>query len=156
MPRLSQLLRRRGEAKNTYAFDKSVGAARLRCSGAAGLGLIGYPLITLIFGDAFKEAYVPLLVLLPGIVMASGARVLANDIAARGRPELNMYTSVVVVTVNVLGNMLLIPLYGLAGAAIATSIAYALNFMMRLAVHHYSPGHRFLVVLSPSDGILSN
>ena len=67
--------------------------------------------------------------------MGSMSRVLANDIAARGRPELNMYTSFIVITVNVIGNLLLIPKFGLPGAALATTIAYTLNCSFRILVY---------------------
>ncbi|MEP1726641.1 MAG: polysaccharide biosynthesis C-terminal domain-containing protein, partial [Marinobacter sp.] len=38
---------------------------------------------------------------------------------------------------NIVGNLLLIPLFGLLGAAIATSLAYFINFLMRLITHRY-------------------
>lgn len=112
--------------------------------GALTLGAIIYPLIKLIFGVEFIGAVLPLILLLPGIVVGAASRVLANDIAARGRPELNMYTSVMVVAVNIVGNILLIPHYGLTGAAIVTSIAYTINFCMRLAMHHHFTGVLFM------------
>lgn len=108
--------------------------------GALALAAIIYPIIKLVFGVKFVGAVLPLLFLLPGIVVGAASRVLANDIAARGRPELNMYTSVIVVAVNIVGNLLLIPRYGITGAAIATSIAYTANFCMRLAMHHHFTG----------------
>lgn len=108
--------------------------------GALFLSALIYPLTKLIFGVEFIGAVRPFLLLLPGIVVGAASRVLANDIAARGRPELNMYTSVIVVAVNIVGNILLIPRYGIAGAAIATTIAYTANFSMRLAMHHHFTG----------------
>lgn len=99
------------------------------------LAAIAYPLIKVFFGDQFLSAFTPLVILLPGIVAVSASRVLANDLAARGRPELNMYTSFLVVVVNAAGNLLLIPLYGLSGAAVATSIAYVLNYFLRIAMY---------------------
>ena len=36
------------------------------------------------------RAYLALVALLPGVVILSGSRILANDLAARGRPETNM------------------------------------------------------------------
>lgn len=102
--------------------------------------LVGYPFILLVFGTDFVAAYWPLVLLLPGIVLGSASRVLANDIAARGRPELNMYTSIVVVLINVAGNVALIPGHGIHGAAVATSLAYGINFALRLAMHRYFTG----------------
>jgi O-antigen/teichoic acid export membrane protein len=103
---------------------------------AAGLLAIVSPfLITMLFGELYLDAVVPLLLLLPGIIMGSLSRVLANDIAARGRPELNMYTAVIVVITNIAGNFVLIPLMGLSGAALATTIAYSLNCIFRIWIY---------------------
>ncbi len=99
------------------------------------LAAVAPPLIGLVFGSDYLEAVLPLWILLPGIVLTSASRVLANDIAARGRPELNMYTAIVVVAVNIIGNLILIPAYGLAGAAMATTIAYCVNLLLRLIVY---------------------
>ena len=99
--------------------------------------LIGDIVIQLIFGDEFKEAYLAIVYLVPGIVVGACSRVLANDIAARGRPELNLSTSWITVIINIIANILLIPQYGLQGAALATSFAYIVNFLMRLTIHNY-------------------
>ena len=97
-------------------------------------------ILPVVFGNRFQDSIIPLLCLLPGIVAGSASRVLANDIAARGRPELNMVTSVLVVIVNIMGNIFLIPSFGLAGAAAATTIAYTLNLALRLWMHHRFTG----------------
>jgi len=58
------------------------------------------------------------------MVVFNLSRVLANDIAARGRPELNIWTAIITFIVNIVGNVLLIPEYGIKGAAIATTLSY--------------------------------
>jgi O-antigen/teichoic acid export membrane protein len=105
------------------------------------VAIFAHPLINLMFGTEYQEAAKTLIVLLPGIVAGSGARVIANDIAARGRPELNMYFSLVTVTVNIIGNVVLIPPLGMSGAAIATSIAYIINLGIRLLVYKRISGN---------------
>lgn len=102
-----------------------------------GFAAIVYPLVKYIFGMSYIDAYLPLLILLPGVVLASAARILANDFAAQGRPELNLYASIFVVTCNIIGNVFLIPMYGLAGAAMATSIAYTINFLIKLELYRH-------------------
>lgn len=95
------------------------------------LAVISFHFVKFIFGIEYIGASLPILILLPGVVFGAVSRVIANDIASRGRPELNLYGSVLTVTVNILGNILLIPLYGLEGAALATTIAYIVNFLTR-------------------------
>lgn len=89
-------------------------------------------LVRLLFGQEFMTAVPALLALMPGIVLWAGGRVVANDIASRGKPEINLYISVVVFLVNVSGNLILIPIFGLVGAAIATSVAYGLDFFIKI------------------------
>ena len=116
-------------------------------AGALAIALIASPLVSLVFGSEFSASVLPLKLLLPGIVVASAARIMANDIAARGRPELNMYTSIVTLTTNIVGNLLLIPEFGLAGAAIATTVAYTINLLLRVYVYWRLTGVAPLEVL---------
>ena len=103
---------------------------------AAGiLALIAYPFIVLVFGIKFEPSAYALFLLLPGVVAGAGSRILFNDIAARGRPELNMYVSVFTLAINILGNIWLIPLYGILGAAFATTVAYSFNFILGLYIY---------------------
>jgi O-antigen/teichoic acid export membrane protein len=110
-------------------------------------------ILPLVFGNHFQASATPLLYLLPGIVAGSASRVFANDIAARGRPELNMATSVIVVIANIVGNIVLIPSFGLAGAAIATTLAYSLNLALRLWMHCQFTGIApiYSLVIQPTD-----
>lgn len=100
-------------------------------------------LVDLVFGADYLEAAGSLRWLLPGVVVGAVGRVLANDIAARGRPELNMYTSAGVLSVNVGANVLLIPSLGIDGAAIATSLSYLLNLFAKLAIYAHLSGNRW-------------
>ncbi len=120
------------------------------------LAAIGLFIINIIFGEQYTEAYSVILLLLPGIVLGSCSRVLANDMAARGRPDLNLATSWIAVTINVVGNIILIPRMGMQGAAIATSFAYTLNFVMRIAMHNYFTGVAFYksIIIGRDDYIL--
>ena len=115
------------------------------------LAILGGYIISLIFGPHFDDALLPLWILLPGIVLTSASRILANDIAARGRPELNMYTSLIVVIVNVVGNIVLIPTYGLPGAAAATTIAYTLNIAFRLFIYGRLTGNQWIDSVFPQQ-----
>lgn len=107
------------------------------------LGFIANILIQFLFGQEYIEATGVLLLLLPGVVVASFSRILANDIAARGHPELNLYTATLVVTANVGANVVLIPLMGITGAAIATTFAYSLNGVAKIWLYAYLSGNRW-------------
>ncbi|MCK9549671.1 oligosaccharide flippase family protein [Aquamicrobium sp.] len=94
------------------------------------LGLIFDVVVRLLIGNEFSGATLVLLLLLPGVVAWAPARVLANDMAGRGRPDINLYIACVIMGVNLAGNLILIPLLGLMGAALSTLIAYCLMLVM--------------------------
>jgi len=99
------------------------------------LAIVSTWLIRIIFGVEFSESALALRILLPGIVAGSITKVLANDIAARGKPEINMYISLVTIAVNIFCNIILIPKMGINGAALATTISYSLGAIIELVIY---------------------
>jgi O-antigen/teichoic acid export membrane protein len=110
-------------------------------------------IIQLLFGDAYQDSTFALKLLLPGIVVGSMSRILSNDIAGRGRPEINMYTSIFTVTTNIVLNIVFIPLYGINGAALATSITYGLNWIIKIIIYNKITGqpYKTFLVLGTTD-----
>jgi len=82
------------------------------------------PLIAFVFGEAFLASSFPFFALIPGIIAFSIGGVIAADLSGRGRPEFAIYSSIACVLVNIVLNIILIPKYGITGAAVASSIAY--------------------------------
>ncbi len=89
--------------------------------------LFSHPIILVLFGTEFEQSAKALIILLPGVVLLSFARILANDIASRNRPDINMNISLIVSGSNIILNLFLIPKLGISGAAVATTTAYLLN-----------------------------
>ena len=81
-------------------------------------------LLTTLFGSQFEDAYVATWLLLPGGVALSLWKILAQDLIARGRPNTYSLSALCSVVTMVLGCMVLVPRLGLAGGAIASSLAY--------------------------------
>ncbi len=109
-------------------------------------------IIGLLYSSAFLPAVRPLQILLPGIVTLSVGRVLANDIAGRGRVMLNNYAGLVTVATNVALNILWIPRYGIAGAALASTVSYTLAFLTQLFLYTRLSGNHWTVVVFPQRG----
>ena len=101
----------------------------------------------------FANAVLPLQILLIGAVTMSGWRILAIDIYGRGRPELNIYVSSVCLFLNVMLNILLIPKYGIIGAAWATSCSYTLAFVLMMIIYHrlFGVDIRDMIIIKISD-----
>lgn len=91
--------------------------------------------IPLLYGKEFSGAVSIIYYLMPGIVATAIGRILSNDIAARGKPELNFYTAIFTVTLNLSLNFLLIESLGIIGCAIATSSAYIMNLIIKIVIY---------------------
>ncbi|MGP8329820.1 MAG: flippase [Methanosarcinaceae archaeon] len=93
--------------------------------------------ITLLYGYEYRESAIALRFLIPGITFTGMSRVLANDIAGRGRPDINTIHSVIALIINIISNFLLIPKMGASGAALASTISYtSLALLKVLAFSH--------------------
>lgn len=129
------------------ASDKSLAvagvtliAARLVLYITAAAALCLMPLIEIIvntfLGSRYAEVNVIVYILTPGVLCMALARVLANEIAGRGFPAVNTKIAGLSLAVNVAANLILIPQYGVNGAAAAASIAYVT--LSTLTVQAYS------------------
>jgi len=120
--------------------------------GAAVLGFLSRWIVGLLYSEAFHPAVQPFQILLFGIVALSAGRVLANDIAGRGRPMLNTYVIAVALIVNIALNVVLIPRYEVTGAAWASSISYTLILIARLFLYCRLSGNSWTKVILPQRG----
>jgi O-antigen/teichoic acid export membrane protein len=76
------------------------------------------------YGPAYHAAIVPMLVLLPGMWFLGTATVVTNDLRGRGRPGTASLLAGIAVCVTVVLDLLLIPPFGVVGAAFASLAAY--------------------------------
>lgn len=92
------------------------------------LAFVAHLLIPLVFGSEFAESVLPLWILLSASVVAIpvalGYAALSN---ATSTTYISMYSSVFAAIINIAGNILLIPRYGLAGCAWATFGTYIIS-----------------------------
>lgn len=102
---------------------------------AVGMAVVAPLAIPWIFSEAFQGSVNPLLWLLPGALAFAVARVLAADIAGRGRPLINSLIGGVGLLTNVAFNFLLIPLFGASGAGMASTISYSSVLVGRIFVY---------------------
>ncbi|MGA8882249.1 MAG: polysaccharide biosynthesis C-terminal domain-containing protein [Acinetobacter sp.] len=88
-------------------------------------------IINLLFGIEYENSVIVALLLLPGILAWTPSRILANDLAARGLANINLTNACWVLVINIILSIILIPYFGIKGAAIATSIAYTSDLILR-------------------------
>ena len=88
-------------------------------------------IVKTLYSAAFGPAVAPLRWLLPGIFTLTIGKVLVAELIAREKIHYTLLMGVTVALVNVIGNLVLIPLYGISGAAFASSVSYTvLSFMV--------------------------
>jgi O-antigen/teichoic acid export membrane protein len=87
--------------------------------------LLGRPALSFIFGPEFGAAYLPLLILCAGQLVnaATGCAILLLNMT--GNERYPLLATMVAAFLNVMLNLLLIPPYGIHGAAIATASSTA-------------------------------
>lgn len=121
--------------------------------GGIGFFIIAGIFIVLMFGTEYSGSTLALRIMLLGIILGSMERILSNDISGRGKPEINMYTSILSVILNIGLNIIFIPLYGIEGAALATTITYTVNWIIKIIIFNRITGvpYREFILLKKSD-----
>ena len=90
-------------------------------------------LIPLLFGDTFAPSVTPLRLLLPGIVLSGAAKLLAQLVIQAGFQHFNLLATTCAAIVTITLDLILIPIWGIEGAAIATTTSYAVVLLVILA-----------------------
>ena len=104
-----------------------------------------------LYNEEFRESAYVFKWLLPGIISMGMAKVLGNDIGARGYPQVNSVHSMIAVVVNVICNFWLIPIYGFLGAALATSISYIVWMFIKVVYYVYKFKASWLDIFLPNQ-----
>jgi O-antigen/teichoic acid export membrane protein len=90
------------------------------------VGALAPFVIPLLFGDDFRGATRPLLLLLPGVAVYGPVSILVVYLSIRcGRPRLSLLVSAIGLVVTAGAAFIFIPRYGASGAAVASAIGYA-------------------------------
>lgn len=130
--RLSNLNSDKDKTALTVLVTRNI--LNLSIVGAIFIGMICNYGITIVFGNEYSESVRPFLFLLPGIVLGATSRIISNDFASKGRPEINTYVAVILVIQNIGLNFLLIPKHGVMGAAFASTISYGTNSVIKMII----------------------
>ena len=115
--------------------------------------LLGRWIIVSLYSEKFLESVLPFQILLIGAVTLGGSRIITNDIAGRGKPMLNTYVAIASVILNILLNIILIPKFGIIGAAWATAISYSITFILKTIIYSKISGNSIakIILIQKSD-----
>jgi O-antigen/teichoic acid export membrane protein len=92
-------------------------------------------LVPLIFGEEFIHSVTMIQVVLPGVLLLVGFRILNSRLTGMGKPQIAIYTFLPALIINFLLNLFLIPRYGGMGAAWSTNVSYAVGSVIFVIVY---------------------
>jgi len=95
---------------------------------------VGSQVLTLAYGDRYAPAIPPMLMMLPGIIMISLYQILTRNFTSQNRQQVNIVAAGVALSVNTTLNLILIPRFGIIGAAASTAVSYSLAAIILLAL----------------------
>jgi len=116
-------------ADESYLLSQRLFKTQILISGIFGIGLalLAYPLILVLYGDNYREAILPLILLIPGIVAWSASKIISNMLTYnRGLASFVVKIAAVGLILNIALNYLFINIIkiGIIGAAISSSLSY--------------------------------
>ena len=114
---------------------------------AAGIVLVADPTIPLIFGEDFRGAIPVLQILSLFVILQAITKITSNALDFLGRAKARAIVKGVTSLLNVGLNVVLIPLVGVVGAAIATVVTYSLYTGANIFIIHQEFGLRIGVLV---------
>ena len=123
--------------------------------GAVLMFAVSRQLILIVFGSSMIPALHPLWLLLPGIVTLTAAKVISSYLSGIGKPTYSTYIAAAMLILTIALDLVLIPRYGINGAAIASSIVYTCTAVASILVFRFESGAGFreTLVVKPQDFI---
>lgn len=108
--------------------------------------------VRLLYGDEYAGAALPFVVLLFGVALLTVHNVTGYQFVTEGKPHVNSLINGAGLAVNAGLNLLLIPPYGITGAAVASLVAYALISAITVWVLAARRGYSVRALLVPRPG----
>jgi O-antigen/teichoic acid export membrane protein len=98
------------------------------------------PIIALLFSPEFLPSVPLILLVLPGLLLWSAGKILLAYFLSRGRPSVASWAIGIGIGVNVVSLFMLLPRYGLAGAAMAMSLGFVVRWAIACWAFHAASG----------------
>ena len=113
------------------------------------VGLFGKLLIIIISKSTYLSAYVPLLLMLPGIVAMNTGTILNSSYWGRGYPFKVIIPSYGAALIGLALDIILIPKIGASGAALSFSIMSIIWFIYIVEIFREDSGFHFTEIIIP-------
>ena len=116
-----------------------------------GFAILGKYIIATLYGTQFVPVYFVYLWLIPASFGLSFGSLFNMYLNSKGFPVISIILPAISLIVNILLNLLLIPVLGIYGAALATSVAYILWFVMIIVYEQKSSQGKMFRHLIPNQ-----
>lgn len=123
----------------------------LSSAGAIAIALASWLFLPLIFGQRFRPSILAVWLLLPGTLSLCLGRVGVSDLAGRGKNGYSSAFAILSLFVTIALDFLLIPRFGIYGAALASTAAYSTNTLFILAALKYELKVTWKSLLAPTQ-----
>jgi O-antigen/teichoic acid export membrane protein len=113
------------------------------------LGLLADVALSLVYGDEFGEAATAMRILLPGEVLDAAAMVLWSALLAANRPFLSSVAAAPAAILTVVGLVLFLETGGIDAAAMVTTVAYTVVFVLSVVLYKHVASLRWRDFVTP-------
>lgn len=115
--------------------------------------LTGYWLFPFVFGPTFKNMFTPFALMIPAILSYSVVHLLAAYYGGKRHLSINFRASVLTLVIIIVGDVVVIPFWGIWGAALISSIGYTacLLYMFRVHSKQYESRLKDFLVFNKND-----
>lgn len=117
---------------------------------ACGFAVAIYPATVLLYGPAFVSLVVPFWLMLPGVVLFGAVGNLRQYFLGLGRSDIPMKISAVPLVLQTGLCYLLIPRWGLLGAALSVLVPFVLTAVITIIVYHIYSRESYRAILIPT------
>lgn len=109
--------------------------------------------VAILYGQEFLEAGSIIRILLPGIMVVVYSKIIHADVQGQGDPLFVVKPFIVAVITNIVLNLILIPIYSIQGAALASTISYVLETLIITVMYHkkYNLKYSSMILLNRED-----
>jgi O-antigen/teichoic acid export membrane protein len=123
-----------------------------------GLLVIGKPLIRILYGSEYIDAYKVLLICAAGTIFIGYFKLIAQYNIVNKKQIRNVIMLAISVIVNIILNLLLIPRYQLSGAAVASGVGYFLSGIIFVTWFARNNGLKLseMILIQKSDLLILN
>jgi len=116
---------------------------------ALALGLAAPMLITLVYGEDFRESATVVRLLLPGLVLWTASGIVAGGLNARDLPGKASFAQIIGLIVTVFGLLIALRPFGINGAALVSTASYTTVFVLATLFYVRSTNQSVATFLSP-------